>query len=255
MTATTRVSQAAPTGAPRATAIVALDVPNADEALVIVSALGELCRFYKIGAELFTGVGPTIVRSVSALGCDVFLDLKFHDIPNTTRGACRSAASIGARIVTVHATGGRPMMEAAVEGAGQGSATGGNGRECEVFAVTILTSLDGPRIGDVWGRPGVGVRDEVLRLADLARRAGVPGVVCAGTEAAAVRAEFGNTLKILVPGVRLKGSASDDQVRVVTPAAAAAAGASYIIVGRTVTAAPIVREAMGRVLAELAEPH
>ena len=237
---------------PRPTPIVALDVPNADAALVIVSELGDLCHFYKIGAELFTGAGPGVARSLRDLGSEVFLDLKFHDIPNTTRGACRSAARIGARIVTVHATGGRPMMEAAVEGARQGSNAAGHGRECEVFAVTVLTSLDGAGVGDAWGRPTVTVGEEVLRLADLARRAGVPGVVCGGTEAAAVRAEFGNTLKILVPGVRLAGTASNDQVRVVTPAAAAEAGASYVVLGRTVTGAPVVREAMRHVLAELA---
>jgi orotidine-5'-phosphate decarboxylase len=237
---------------PKATAIVALDVPNSDSALMIVSALGELCRFYKVGGELLTGAGPAVVRSLNDHGCQVLLDLKFHDIPNTIRGASRSAARIGARIITVHATGGRAMMEAAMEGARQGVAQSGQGGECEVFAVTLLTSLDAERVSEAWGRPAVNVQVEVLRLAEMARRAGVNGIVCGGAEAAAVRSEYGNTLKILVPGVRLKGSSANDQVRVVTPAEAVAAGASYIVVGRTVTAAPVVREAMRDVLADLA---
>jgi orotidine-5'-phosphate decarboxylase len=234
---------------------VALDVGSSESALGIVSAIGDLCRFYKVGAELFAAAGPSVVRSLGDLQCDVFLDLKVHDIPNTTRGACQGASRLGARIVTVHASGGREMMEAAVEGADQGSRMRDHKHECEVFAVTVLTSMDADRLGEAWGRPIVSVQEEVLRLADLARRAGVPGVVCGGAEAEAVRAEFGNTLKILVPGVRLAGSAADDQVRVVTPAAAKAAGATYVIVGRTVTGAPVVRDAMRRVLAELIEPH
>jgi orotidine-5'-phosphate decarboxylase len=250
LTATTG-SPIAAQAVPRATAIVALDVASSESALGIVSAIGDLCRFYKVGAELFTACGPAIVRSLGDLGCEVFLDLKVHDIPNTARGACLCAARMGARIVTVHATGDKEMMEAAIEGAHQGSRARGHDHECEVFAVTVLTSMDADRIGEVWGRPVTTVQEEVLRLADLARRAGVPGVVCGGTEAAAVRAEFGNTLKILVPGVRLAGSSANDQVRVVTPAGARAAGATYVIVGRTVTSAPAVRDAMRQVLSEL----
>jgi orotidine-5'-phosphate decarboxylase len=253
VTATPNVSTTAtPFTTPKATAIVALDVPNADSALMIVSALGDLCRFYKVGGELFTGAGPAVVRALTDHGCQVFLDLKFHDIPNTIRGAACSAARIGARILTVHATGGRAMMEAAMEGARKGAAQAGHGGECEVFAVTVLTSLDADRISEAWGRPGVNVQDEVLRLAELTRRAGVTGIVCGGAEAPAVRVEYGNTLKLLIPGVRLKGSATNDQLRVVTPGEAVGAGASYVIVGRTVTAAPAPREAMRSVLAELA---
>ena len=117
--------------------------------------------------------------------------------------------------------------------------------------MTVLTSFDADRISETWGRHGINVLDEVVRLADLARQAGVAGVVCGGAEAPAVRARHGGGLKLLVPGVRLKGSSSNDQVRVVTPGEAVAAGASYVIVGRTVTAAPVVREAMRRVLAEV----
>lgn len=228
--------------------IVALDVPNTESALIIVSHLGDLCRFYKVAGELFTGAGPAVVHSLVDHGSRVFLDLKFHDIPNTVRGAARSAARIGASIISVHATGGRRMMQAAVEGAAQGAR---DGKPPEVFAVTVLTSLDAQMIGDAWGRSRVNVRDEVLRLADAARASGVTGIVCGGEEAADVRAQYGDSLKLLVPGVRLSGSSSNDQVRVVTPREAAAAGASYIVVGRTVTASPAVRDAMRQVMAEI----
>ncbi|HWZ59536.1 MAG TPA: orotidine-5'-phosphate decarboxylase [Gemmatimonadaceae bacterium] len=233
------------------TPIVALDVPTVESALIIVSAIGDLCRFYKVGSELFTGTGPTVVKSLREHGCEVFLDLKWHDIPNTIRGAARSAARIGARLVTVHATGGKAMMEAAVRGADEG-ATGG--MKTKVFAVTLLTSLDAARVSEAWGRPTIVVRDEVHRLADQAHAAGVAGIVCGGDEAAEVRAAYGDALEILVPGVRLAGTASNDQLRVTTPERAAEAGANYIVIGRTVTGAPVVRDAMRQVLRALAQP-
>jgi orotidine-5'-phosphate decarboxylase len=237
---------------PMVTPIVALDVPTVESALIIVSAIGDLCRFYKVGSELFTATGPAVVKSLREHGCDVFLDLKWHDIPNTIRGAARSGARIGARLVTVHATGGRAMMEAAVRGAQEGSAA--TGIKTKVMAVTLLTSLDATRVSEAWGRPSIVVKDEVHRLADQARAAGVDGVVCGGDEAAEVRAAHGDALEILVPGVRLAGSASNDQVRVTTPEHAVEAGANYIVVGRTVTGAPIVRDAMRQVLKALAQP-
>jgi orotidine-5'-phosphate decarboxylase len=222
--------------------IVALDVPSQEAASIIVSAIGDLCRFYKVGAELSTSAGPSMVRFLRDHGNEVFLDLKWHDIPNTIRGAARSAARLGARLVTVHATGGVAMMRAAVDGANQG------GGATKVLAVTVLTSFDAERLESAWGRPNVVVMDEVLRLAGQALEAGVHGIVCGGAEAAAVRQRYGNSLELLVPGVRLSGSASNDQVRVATPKEAAAAGANYIVLGRTVTAAPAPREAMRRVI-------
>ena len=231
-------------GAPRATPvpIVALDVPAAAPALSLVSTLGDTCRFYKIGLELFTAEGPAVVRAVCDGGNDVFLDLKFHDIPNTVRGATRSAASLGARLLTVPGRGGRAMLEAAVEGAGQG---------CGVLAVTVLTSMDAAGQAAAWGRSQMTVRDEVLRLADLARAAGAHGIVCSGEEAAAVRERHGDALRLLVPGIRLAGGATHDQARVVTPAAAADAGASYLVLGRAVTGAADPRSAMAEVAAQL----
>jgi len=231
----------------RVTPIVALDVSDEPAASGIVATLGDLCRFYKVGAELFTAAGPAVVRGLTERGCHVFVDLKLHDIPSTVRGGCRNAARAGARILTVHAAGGVEMMQAAVEGAREGAA----GVPCDVFAVTVLTSLDDARLGTAWGRSGVDVGTEVVRLAGVAREAGVAGVVCGGAEAAQVRAAYGEALSVLVPGVRLAGSSLNDQQRATTAAAAAAAGASYVVVGRTVTGAPDLRWAMERVLREL----
>ena len=224
------------------TPIVALDVPSADAAMRVVESLGDRCRFYKIGSELFTAAGPVIVNRVRDAGCDVFLDLKLYDIPNTVRGAARSAAGLGVRLLTVHASGGVPMIEAAVEGGGEGTA---------ILAVTVLTSLDDASLRDATGKPDVVASEEVARLADLAARAHAHGVVCSGAEAAAVRAKFADALAVLVPGIRMAGSAAHDQRRVVTPAEASAAGARYIVVGRAVTAAADPRAAMDLVLGEL----
>ena len=222
--------------------IVALDVPSQEAASIIASAIGDLCRFYKVGSELSTSAGPAMVRFLRDHGNEVFLDLKWHDIPNTIKGAARSASRLGARLVTVHATGGIAMMRAAVEGAQQG------GGQTKVLAVTVLTSFDADRLTQAWGRPNIVVADEVLRLAGQALEAGVQGIVCGGAEAAAVRKRYGDALEILVPGVRLDGAASNDQVRIATPQEAAAAGANYIVVGRTVTASPAPRDAMRRVI-------
>jgi orotidine-5'-phosphate decarboxylase len=222
--------------------IIALDVPSSDKALALVTELGDTCQFYKIGNELFTSTGPEVVRRVRERGVDVFLDLKLHDIPNTVAGGVRGAAAMGARLVTVHATGGLTMLRAAVDAAGS---------KCGVLAVTVLTSLTADEVGVSWGRDSVDVGDEVLRLADLAAEAGAHGIVCSGREARAVRDRFGADLAVLVPGVRAAGGAMQDQARVVTPEEAAAAGATYVVVGRMVTAAPDRAAAMAAVRAEL----
>lgn len=224
------------------TPIVALDVSTFDEAIAIVRQLGETCRFYKIGGELFTAVGPQIVTAVREAGCQVFLDLKFHDIPNTVRHSAAAAARLGASLITVHASGGSAMIRAAVEGAGTG---------CDVFAVTVLTSLDAPQLGEAWGRGGVDVLTEAYRLAILAKGAGAAGVVCSGLEAPSLHAHFGSELKLLVPGIRLPGASANDQARVVTPGDAVSAGATYLILGRTVTAAPDPMAAMAAVQGEI----
>jgi len=208
--------------------IVALDFPRADLALAMVERLGDACRFYKVGGELFTAVGPQIVQTLRALGNDVFLDLKLHDIPNTVRGAARSAAAIGAKLLTVHTSGGREMIEAAVEGAGD---------KCGVLGVTILTSLDAAQLRSAWGRKTLEVYGEVLRLAGDCAAVGAHGVVCSGLEAHKIGAKYGDKLKLLIPGIRAAGGKVDDQKRTVTAAEAAKAGASYIVLGRLVTEA------------------
>ena len=222
--------------------IVALDVSNASDAVRLVDSLGDRCRFYKIGSELFTAAGPEVVSRVLATGSDVFLDLKYHDIPNTVRGALRSAASLGVRLATVHAIGGTAMIEAAVDGGGD---------SVGILAVTVLTSFDDTSLAEATGRPDVVASEEVMRLAEIAATAGAHGVVCSGAECAALHHRFDSRLALLVPGIRLAGGAAHDQKRVVTPAAAAAAGARYIVLGRAVTAAADPGAAMEAVLAEL----
>lgn len=221
-------SRSAPGSSRRPVPIVALDFGRVEQALAMVERLGDACKFYKVGGELFTAAGPQIVQTLRALGKDVFLDLKFHDIPNTVRGATRSAAAIGAKLVTVHATGGREMLEAAVEGAGS---------KCGVLGVTILTSIDAAMLRTAWGRKSLEVYGEVLRLAGECAEAGAHGVVCSGLEAQKIGAKYGDKLKLLVPGIRPAGGRTDDQKRTVTAAEAARAGANYIVLGRMITEA------------------
>jgi orotidine-5'-phosphate decarboxylase len=248
------MSQTSPRGLPagRAVPIVALDFPDADSALAMARRLGDRCGFYKVGSELFTTAGPAIVRALrEEQGADVFLDLKFHDIPNTVAGAVRSAARLGVRLVTVHASGGAPMLVAARRAAQEVS-----GESCGVLAVTVLTSLDATVLGTAWGRSdALQMEREVLRLAELAASSDLHGIVCSGAEVGAVRARFGDRLAPLVPGIRLAGGEVHDQSRVMTPAAAQRSGARYLILGRAVTADADPANAMDRVLAELrAEP-
>jgi len=233
----------------RATPIVALDFGSAADALALARRLGDACRFYKVGSELFTVAGPSVVQALLDEGAEVFLDLKFHDIPNTVAGAVRSAAALGVRLLTVHASGGAAMLRAAQEAADSAASAD---RRCQLLAVTVLTSFDADALAGTWGRPAVVVEQEVVRLAGEAVAAGLHGVVCSGAEAAAVRAAYGDRLALLVPGIRLAGGSSHDQRRVMTPAAAQAAGARYLILGRAVTAAADPHRAMRTVLAELA---
>ena len=219
----------------KARAIVALDVPDSDQATALLTRLGPGADFVKVGSELFTAAGPELVARMRASRRDVFLDLKWHDIPTTVRKAARAASKLDVRLVTAHASGGRAMLDAAIEGAGQA---------CGVLAVTVLTSLDAASLGEAWGRSIARVEDEVLRLAELARAAGAHGIVCSGAEAAAVRAVYGNTLRLLIPGIRIAGGAAHYQARAVTPEAALAAGATYLVLGRAVTEAPDPREAL-----------
>lgn len=209
--------------------LLALDVPDADAALALVDRFAGRCDFYKVGLELFTAAGPALVATLRDRGVDVFLDLKLHDIPNTVRQAARRAAALDVRLLTVHASGGTAMLRAAVDGAGSG---------CGILGVTVLTSLTPAEVAESWGRDAApDLEVEVLRLAGLAAVAGAHGIVCSGAELGAVVSRFGDRLAPLVPGLRPAGVAADDQARTVTPEAAAAAGARYLILGRAVTAA------------------
>jgi orotidine-5'-phosphate decarboxylase len=214
---------------PRQRLIVALDVSTAEAARKIVAAVGDSAHAYKVGMQLYTAEGPRMVGELVASGRRVFLDLKYHDIPNTVAAAVREAANLGVSMLTVHASGGGKMLRAAAEAANAVNPT------LLVLAVTVLTSLDEAELGKIGLRGGV--LEQVLRLTALARSNGCQGVVASAHEAAALREEFGNDFVIVTPGVRLAGSGPDDQARVVTPAEAIAAGASYIVVGRPITAA------------------
>ena len=240
----------APSAAPVVLPIVALDVSDRASARALVLQLGEHCTFYKVGLELFSAEGPDIVRWLRDAGKEVFVDLKLHDTPNTVRGAARSVARLGASLLTVHASGGSDMVRAAVEGAGEGRMP--HGRKCDILGVTILTSLDAAAVDAAWCRVGTNVGVEVQRLAGLVHAALGAGIVCSGQEAASVRAVYGDALGLLVPGIRLAGGNAHDQRRVMTPRAAADAGARWIILGRTVTAASDPVAAMALVRANLA---
>ena len=209
--------------------IIALDVPTAAEARKLVAAIGESAVFYKVGKQLFTAEGPQVVRELVAGGKKVFLDLKYHDIPPTVAGAVAEAAKLGVDMLTVHASGGGKMLRAAVEAA---KARPG----MAVLAVTVLTSMDDEDLGKIGVRGHV--LEQVMRLAAIALADGCQGLVASAREARALRVEFGQEFLLVTPGVRPPGAAVGDQARVVTPAEAIAAGASHIVVGRPITAAP-----------------
>ena len=212
---------------PRQRLIVALDVSTAAAARKIVAAVGDSAHAYKVGMQLYTAEGPSIVRELVGSGRRVFLDLKYHDIPNTVAAAVREAAQLSVTMLTVHASGGGKMLRAAVEAAQKAGLL--------VLGVTVLTSLDDVELDKIGLRGGA--LDQVLRLAALALSNGCKGVVASALEAAALREEFGHDFTIVTPGVRLAGSGPNDQARVVTPSEAISAGASHIVVGRPITEA------------------
>jgi orotidine-5'-phosphate decarboxylase len=208
--------------------IVALDVSSAAAARQIVAAIGDSALTYKVGMQLYTAVGPDVVRDLLSSGRRVFLDLKYHDIPNTVAGAVKEAAQLGICMLTVHGSGGGRMLRAAVEAASNHSAT-------MVLAVTVLTSMGEEDLSKLGVRGSVA--DQVMRIAALALANGCRGIVASAHEASALRTEFGDDFAIVTPGVRPAGSGHGDQVRVVTPSEAMASGASHIVVGRPITEA------------------
>lgn len=225
--------------------IVALDDADASRALGLVERLQpSRCRL-KVGKEAFTRFGPSFVESLQARGFEVFLDLKFHDIPNTVAGACAAAAELGVWMVNVHVSGGRRMIEAARNRLEQVS------RPPLLIGVTLLTSL-GPDDLTAIGCPGEPL-ERVRLLAELGQSAGLDGVVCSPLEAAAVRAVCGPDFVLVTPGVRPAGSARDDQMRVMTPPEAIAAGADHLVIGRPITAAPDPLMALAAIETSLAD--
>lgn len=226
------------------TVIVALDFADGQAALEFADRLHGTACAVKVGKELFTREGPAICRALHERGLRVFLDLKFHDIPNTVAAACKAAAELGVWMVNVHASGGRDMLEAARE------ALGASSSRPLLVAVTVLTSLDAARLAEV------GVIDapaaQVERLARLAAAAGLDGVVCSPQEIALVKAACGPAFLTVTPGVRPAGSAQDDQQRIATPAAARAAGGDYLVIGRPITRAADPRLALNAIAAEIA---
>lgn len=209
--------------------IIALDFPSAEQALAFVAPLDPAQCKLKVGFELFVAAGPDFVRQLTGRGFDVFLDLKFHDIPNTVASACKSAAALGAWMINVHASGGSKMMAAAR------AALQEVGNPPKLIAVTVLTSMDKAQLAGT----GVGAEPavQVKHLAQLAATNGLDGVVCSAQEAAMLRKALGNDFLLVTPGIRPAGSNQGDQSRVMTPVQAREAGVSYVVVGRPITQA------------------
>lgn len=223
--------------------VVALDYPSAEPALELAARLSpELCRL-KVGKELFTRGGPGLVEQLQQGGFEVFLDLKYHDIPNTVAAAVRAAAELGVWMVNVHASGGRRMMEAAAE------ALQGFSRRPLLIAVTVLTSMSDDDLRELGYTESA--QQRVLRLAALAADCALDGVVCSAQEATALRQARGDEFCLVTPGIRLAGDAAGDQRRVLTPADAIAAGADYLVIGRSITGAADPLAALQRVHREL----
>jgi len=223
--------------------IVALDVSSATEAQKLVAEIGDNAAIYKIGKQLFTSEGPSLVRDLISSGRRVFLDLKYHDIPNTVASAIRSAADLKVDMLTVHASGGSKMLRAAAEAAAQAPF------KPLVLAVTVLTSMAKEDLHEI-GIAG-SAQDQVLKLAKLAEAASIGGLVASPSELKTLRQAIGQQMKIVTPGVRPAGSDKGDQARVATPAQAIADGADYIVVGRPITAAPDPAAAAKAILAEI----
>lgn len=227
---------------PAAQVIIALDFPEATPALALVSRLGSLIRWYKVGLELYLSAGNRIVHELKEQGYSVFLDLKLHDIPNTVAGAVRSVAATGADMLTLHASGGPAMLAAASDAAGKLHSAP------KLLAVSVLTSMDASQL------QAIGVEDspasQVLRLAGLASQAGISGLVASPEEVAQLRSSFPN-LTLVIPGIRPAGSSIGDQKRIATPAAAVSAGANYLVIGRPIAQADDPAAAAEAILQEI----
>jgi orotidine-5'-phosphate decarboxylase len=220
--------------------IVALDVTSAEEARELVRQLGSQIGWFKVGLQLFTS-GPAIVEEIKAAGSKIFLDLKFHDIPNTVRQAVRSACAMGADMLTIHLCGGLEMCRAAVEGRADSSTL--------LLGVTVLTSQNDQTLGEVGIKANVA--EQVLLLATLAKAAGIGGLVASPHEVRALRHQFGSHFTIVTPGVRPAGTNLGDQRRVMTPSEALKAGSDHLVIGRAITAAANPVAALNGILEEM----
>lgn len=219
--------------------MVALDMDEREEAVRLAGEIGQDVAALKVGSQLFTRYGPELVHQIIGSGGCVFLDLKYHDIPNTVAKAVRGAVETGVSWLTVHASGGSGMIQAAKEAAGN----------VRILAVTVLTSLDREAMGQIgWG--GV-VEDQVVRLATMARESGADGIVCSALEVRSLRRALDEDCVLVTPGIRPEGTSTDDQARVATPAGAIADGADYLVVGRPIVKAPDRKEAVRLILEEM----
>ena len=223
--------------------IVALDYPDQEPALQLVNQLSpELCRL-KIGKELFTAAGPQLIETVKDKGFEVFLDLKFHDIPNTVAKSCEAAARLGVWMVNVHALGGKKMMQAACEAVAKFD------KPPRLIAVTILTSMDEQDIAEIGLRGSP--EENVISLARLAKASGLDGVVCSPKEVNQLRQQLGEEFCLVTPGVRPQGADQDDQKRTMTPKQALRSGASYLVIGRPITKADDPLQALTVICTEI----
>lgn len=223
--------------------IVALDVPDADRALALARSLAGRVGLVKVGHQMFTRFGPDLVRALIGRGLDVFLDLKFHDIPNTVEKGVESACALGVRMVTIHLSGGGEMIRRAVEAAGPSGIL--------VLGVSVLTSSTLHTLAEtgVHASPA----EQVLRLAELGVRNRLRGIVASAEEVRAIKERYGAALTAVIPGIRPAGSANGDQARVMTPGEAVAAGADYLVIGRPILEAVDPAEAAARIAAEIAD--
>jgi orotidine-5'-phosphate decarboxylase len=226
---------------PRDRLIVALDFPTKSKALALVSALSGSVSTYKIGLQLYTLEGPEIVRAVAATGAGIFLDLKLHDIPNTVAMAVAAAGELGVQMLTVHLSGGRAMLEAAVEA---------RSPALSLLGVTVLTSATPETLSETGVNSGI--EEQVLRLAQLGKDSRIDGLITSPQEVRVLRERLGDEIKLITPGVRPSWAAANDQKRFATPSEALKSGADYLVIGRPITADPDPRAAVERVLAEIA---
>jgi orotidine-5'-phosphate decarboxylase len=228
--------------------IVALDVPTAERALELVQLTAPFVGAFKVGKELFVSAGPDVVRRIRAAGGGVFLDLKFHDIPHTVARAVAAAVQLDVQMLTIHTSGGREMMEAAEQTA-QEVACRRDRPPPLVLGVTVLTSLTGSALGEIGVDPNVG--RQVERLATLAVKAGLRGLVCSPLEIVALREALPESVQLVTPGIRAAGAEPDDQRRTLSAPEAIAAGANWLVIGRPIYAAPHPGEAAAAILASL----